>query len=171
MILSHIVAAAKNGTIGKNNDLPWNIPEDFKFFKDMTMGRCMILGRKNYESMPGGKALPGRHHIVISRSEDFRPSDAVVVRSFEEALIEAQKVAGRPESKFGEEIFVIGGGQVYEQTLERMDRIYLTLIHKDFEGDVTYPVEKVLTSAKFTLVSRRDKAGPPPFSFLTFKKS
>jgi dihydrofolate reductase len=114
--------------------MPWHIPEDFKFFKQTTMGHAMIMGRKTYESI--GRPLPGRLTIVVTRGA-FDPGhpDVVVVKTIEAALAHAASVA----SQWGDEVFIAGGGEIYRQTLARADRIYLTEVEQAVDGDTTYP--------------------------------
>ncbi len=130
MILSHIVAVSKNFVIGNNQELPWKMPEDLRYFHQVTAGHIVVMGRKNYEA--NGKALRNRTNIVITRSESFRPGDAIVAGSIDEAL----RVAGsyRPE-----ECFIVGGGEIYRQTLDMVDRIYITVIDTEVQGDTYYP--------------------------------
>lgn len=116
--------------IGKDGKLLWHIPEDLKHFKKVTMGHPIIMGRKTYESI--GKPLPGRVNIVITRNEDFRPEGVVVTHSLEEAIEKAQSLDK-------EEVFVIGGGQIYEQAIGVADKLYLTLIDDQKEADVFFP--------------------------------
>lgn len=130
MIISHIVAVSNNYVIGKNNRLPWRMPDDMKYFHKVTMGHVVIMGRKNYEA--NGKALSGRTNIVITRNRSFAPKDAKLVFSINEAL----DLAKRYES---EEIFIIGGGEIYLETLPIVNRIYITVIDVDIEGDAYYP--------------------------------
>jgi dihydrofolate reductase len=171
MILTHIVACSQNRVIGSQGDLVWNIPEDMKFFKDTTKGHIMIMGRKTFESFKG-RALPHRSHIVITRNpENFKfestPTSPVV---FVASLQEAIKLAETQTIQWGEEVFIIGGGEIYKQSLEQgfTDKIYLTLIHKDYEGDTSYPT---IPETMFKLVEQRDVEGPIPFSFLTYLKN
>jgi dihydrofolate reductase len=160
MILSHIAAMAKNRVIGKDNALPWSIPEDSKFFMQKTKGHILIMGRKTFESL--GKPLPKRFHIVISRQKlETNHPDVVFVTSFEEALEEAKKIG----SNWPEEVFIAGGGEIYKQTLPYTDRIYLTVIEKDIEGDAHYPE---FNEKEFVLAKREDHAKPLPFSFRTY---
>lgn len=117
MILSHIAAMAKNRVIGKDNKLPWHLPEDFRFFKKMTDGRIMIMGRKTFESLPGH--LPNRHHIIVSRSHFVADEgDVDFVSSIDEALKLAEELIADPS----EEVFIVGGGEIYKQTLDKVDR-------------------------------------------------
>jgi len=166
MILTHVVACSENRVIGTQGGLPWNIPEDMKFFRDTTKGHIMIMGRKTFESF-NGRALPNRYHIVITRdpSKQHFPSTesspVVFVSSIDEAIAHARPLT----AKWGDEVFVIGGGEIYKQIMGKTDKIYLTLIHKEFAGDTYYPEidEKV-----FTLVERKDVQSTVPFSFLTY---
>lgn len=130
MILSHIVAVSKNFVIGNNQELPWKMPEDLRYFHRVTGGHIVIMGRKNYEA--NGKALRNRTNIVITRSESFRPGDAIVTGSIEEALQVAR-------SYHPEECFIVGGGEIYRQTLDLVDRIYITVIETEVRGDTFYP--------------------------------
>jgi dihydrofolate reductase len=132
-MISIIVAVGKNNVIGKDNALIWHLPADMKFFKEKTMGHVIITGRKNYESIPEKfRPLPNRTNIVITKQKDYQAPGAVVVDSIEKALELARK-SGDPE------IFIIGGAEIFRQTLQVTDRIYLTEIHHDFEGDVFFP--------------------------------
>ena len=161
MILSHIVAASENNVIGVDGGLPWDIPEDMKFFRDKTKGHAMIMGRKTFESLP--KALPKRLNVVITRQQDYSPEGAVVFSNLNEAIEFCQTKT----DEWGEEVFIIGGGEIYRQSLDVVDRIYLTRIHKKIEGDTKYPE---LPPNRFKEVERVDRNEPVPFSFLTFEK-
>lgn len=127
MIISHIVAVSKNWVIGKGNRLPWNMPSDTQYFHDVTMGHPVIMGRKNYQA--NKKALPARLNIVISGNIDFHPDDAIVVNSIDQAL-------GLVNHR---EVFIVGGGEIYKQTLNIADRIYITVIDTIVDGDTYYP--------------------------------
>lgn len=134
MKVSLIVAVSQNGMIGKDNDLIWHLPKDMKFFKDTTLGHHIIMGRKNFESIPHKfRPLPNRTNIVITRKSDYKAEDSIVVNSVEEAL----KIA---KSNGENEAFIIGGGQIYKLSLEAnlIDRIYLTRIHYSFDGDTFF---------------------------------
>ena len=135
LTITHIVAIAANRVIGVDGKLPWHLPEDLKFFKAETMGHAMIMGRKTFESI--GKALPGRLSIVVSRRELPVEGDPnlIFVKSVDEALAAATVRRG----KWGDEAFVIGGGEIYRATLERADKIFLTSVAHAVDGDVTYP--------------------------------
>lgn len=134
MILSHIAAMAENRVIGKDNQLPWNIPEDLKFFKDTTQGKILIMGRKTFESLP--KPLPNRFHIVISRIS--KSSDNSLVYFCKDISSAIEKARSLQEA-WPEEVFVVGGGEIYKQTLPYVNKLYLTKIHQDFMGDAYYP--------------------------------
>jgi dihydrofolate reductase len=134
MILSHIVATDLNGAIGKDNKLPWHLPEDLKFFKATTQGKVMIMGRKTFESI--GRLLPGRFHIVVSRQ--VRTSDNPLLK-FVSSLDEAIKLAQTLIGEWPEEVFILGGGEIFAQSMGLVDRIYLTKIEKVVEGDCFYP--------------------------------
>ena len=134
MRTSLIVAAAENGTIGQNGRIPWHLSADLRYFKQVTMGAPVIMGRKTYESI--GFALPGRANIVVTRNEKFQALDVDVVLNFEEALSKARAIL---EKEGGEELFVIGGAEIYAQAMRMADRIYLTRVHAEFPGDVFFP--------------------------------
>jgi dihydrofolate reductase len=163
MTLSHIVAVSKNDVIGVNNTLPWDIPEDMQFFRDKTKGRALIMGRKTFESV--GHPLPKRLNIVITRQKDYKSEAAnvVVVPNLKAAIETAQGQV----SKYGDEIFIIGGGEIFKESMDLVDVIYLTRIHKDFAGDIKYPK---IDEKKFSLVEQRDRTEPVPFSFLTYSR-
>lgn len=134
MILSHILAMDENRAIGKDNKLPWHIPEDLKFFKDTTQSSIMIMGRKTFDSL--GRVLPGRFHIVITRQS--LKSDHERVR-YVSSLDEAIKMAQGMVPQWREEVFIVGGAEIYKQSVNITDRIYLTKIHTAIEGDTFYP--------------------------------
>lgn len=130
MIVSAIFAVSENNVIGKGNDLPWRMPADLKHFKNITMGHPVIMGRKSFDSI--GRPLPGRHNIVVTRDRNFRAEGVSVVHSLREAV----EIAGadRPE-----EVFIIGGAQIYKKAFPYCDRLYMTRIHTETEGDVFLP--------------------------------
>lgn len=135
--LSLVVAMAENRVIGINNEIPWYIPEDLKYFKRVTMGKPCIMGRKTFESIVEklGKPLPGRTSIVVSRS-GFTHDGAVSVDSIDAAIEKAKEIADKDGA---DEIAVIGGAQIYEQTLPKADRLYLTKVHNRYDGDAFFP--------------------------------
>ena len=134
MQLSLIVAAARNGVIGRNNALPWHLPEDLKYFKRVTMGKPILMGRKTFESI--GRALPGRSNLVITRNGEWQAEGVQVVRSLEAALSLAEDIALIDGV---DELMVIGGAQIYAEALPRSERIYLTEVDADVEGDAYLP--------------------------------
>ncbi|MES2625117.1 MAG: dihydrofolate reductase [Pseudomonadota bacterium] len=134
MIMSLIVAMTQNRVIGQHNAIPWHLPNDLKFFKRITMGKPIIMGRNTYESI--GKPLPGRENIVITRNPDYHVDGVHIVASVQEAIeLCGQLTAPDHEA----EIMVIGGQQIFEQTLPLADRIYLTELHTTMPGDVFFP--------------------------------
>jgi len=187
--LSSIVAMSENRVIGVDNTLPWHIPEDLKHFKRVTMGKPIIMGRKSYESL--GKPLPGRANIVVSRSLqslDMQPTThftamesvarddlnqqteegPFLYSSIEEAINAARQVA---QDKGLDEVFITGGGKIYEQTLADTQRLYLTLVHKDIEGDTYFPA---FDWDEWSIISEEKHDGSsndgPAFTFFTLER-
>lgn len=144
MILSQVVAAAENNAIGKNNELLWRLPNDSKFFKNTTWGMPVIMGRKTFESL--GKPLAGRTNIVITRQKDWQPEGAFVVHDIKEAMAAAAKTDAK-------EAFIIGGGEIYRQTLPVTQRVYLTRVHATIDGDAFFPE---MNLAHWELLSQLD---------------
>lgn len=130
MTISIIAAMSDNRVLGKDNDLVWHLPDDMKHFKKTTSGHAVIMGRKTFESF--GKPLKNRENIIITRKKNYDTKGAEVVNSVDNAL----KLAGKMEDK---EIFIIGGGEIYKQTIPYTDRIYLTIVHHEFDGDTFFP--------------------------------
>jgi dihydrofolate reductase len=126
--LSLIVAMSRNGVIGKDNRLPWHLPADLKRFKELTMGHTIVMGRKTWESI--SRLLPGRRSVILTRKPDFRVDGAIVVNSLGQALLAA---AG------DNEVFVIGGEEIFRLAMAHADRIYLTIVQAEFEGDTFMP--------------------------------
>jgi dihydrofolate reductase len=135
MKISLIAAMAQNRVIGKDNDLPWHLPDDFAYFKQKTGGHVIIMGRKSFEAL--GKPLPKRTNIVITRQTDFRAEGVTVVPSLEAALDVARPIESQTEQTA--EIFVIGGAEIYALALPVADRIYLTEVQKAYDGDTRFP--------------------------------
>jgi dihydrofolate reductase len=121
-----IVAMSNNRVIGNNNELIWKLSSDLKRFKELTTGHPVLMGRKTYESI--GRPLPNRRNIIITRNLEYEVEGCETVSSLEEALLLTNN-----------NCFIIGGGEIYKQSLEVADKIYLTLVHKDFEGDTSFP--------------------------------
>lgn len=155
---------AQNRAIGKDNELLWHIPEDFKHFKRTTMGKPMLMGRKTFESLPG--VLKGRTHIVITRG-DYTHAEAISVKTLEDAITMAKTLA---EKDGEDEVFVIGGGEIYKQTMPLIDRIYLTIVHQDYEGDTYFP-EFDWNDWNITHEDKHEaRADTPAFTFFTLDR-
>lgn len=168
MILTAIVAMAANRVIGVDNDLPWHLPEDLKFFREKTKGAVLIMGRKTFESIK--QPLPGRFHIVITRNPDFQYAhDRVqVVRSLEQAILVARTLV----PPWPDEVFIVGGGEIYSQALEKTDRILLTRISRDYQGQAHFPVFEEaghFQRVDVKMVAARDEA--PAFQFEDWRRS
>jgi dihydrofolate reductase len=129
-MLSHIVAASENNIIGVKNGLPWRLPNDFKYFKNKTWAMPVIMGRNTFESLK--KDLPGRINIVVTRKNDWQPKDVFIAHTIGNAIEKAKESDAK-------EIFIIGGGEIFKQTIDMVDRIYLTRVHITIEGDTSYP--------------------------------
>jgi dihydrofolate reductase len=143
--ISFIVAAAEDNAIGKNNQLLWNLPTDLKFFKNTTWGMPIIMGRKTYESC--NQPLPGRFNIVITHQKDWKAEGTVVTQSIDEAIEKAKETNAK-------EIFIIGGGEVFKQSMEIANRIYMTRVHGTFkDADAFFPA---IDESKWKLVSNHE---------------
>lgn len=158
-LISLIAALADDRVIGIGNRLPWKIPADMRWFRACTMGKPIVMGRKTFESF-GGRVLPGRTNIIITRDRSYMAEGAVVVHSIDEALAAAGPV---------EEVMIIGGAELYAQTLPRADRLYLTWVHGRFEGDAWFPE---LDLSAWREVERHDHAAdeenPFDYSFVIY---
>lgn len=156
--LSLIVAAAANGVIGRDNKLPWHLPNDLKYFKAVTMGKPVVMGRKTFESI--GKPLPGRPNIVVTRDPAWTAPGVTVAHGLDEAI--------RAAEGFGaEEVMIIGGAQIFAESFGKADRLYLTEVHAAVEGDV------VLTGydpADWREVGRERHDGDPAYSFVVLER-
>jgi dihydrofolate reductase len=144
MTLSQVVAAADNNAIGKNNQLLWSLPNDMKFFKNTTWGMPVIMGRKTFESL--GKPLAGRTNIIITRKPNWQPEGVFVANEIREAMT----IAAKTDAK---EAFIIGGGEIYKQTMPITQRLYLTRVHTIIEGDTFFPE---FNKAEWELLSQLD---------------
>ena len=160
MVLSIIVAAAENNVIGRDNGLVWRLSADLKRFKALTTGHTILMGRKTYESV--GKALPNRRNIVISRNPDYRAEGCEVVRGVEEAL---------ELTKGEDEVFVTGGGTIYKELWDKADRLYLTVVHQECEGDTVIPP---VDPGKWKEVSREehqaDEKNECDYTFINYER-
>jgi len=159
MTISAVVAISENRAIGKDNKLLWYLPNDLKHFKNITTGHTVIMGRKTYESV--GKPLPNRRNIIITR-QDIKIEGCEVVNSIKAAL---------ELCKTEREVFIVGGAEIYKQSLHLTDRVYLTVVHKQFEGDSFFPEIK---KTDWTQVSREDhqpdEKNSLPYSFITYER-
>ena len=181
---------ADNRVIGCNNKLPWHIPEDLKFFHQKTIGKAVIMGRKTFESL--GRPLPRRLNIVITRKPDYKmPGFSIKCSSLQQAYFFCENLQATNKSpqfskKTGNdvsakdlsflkqelsldlsEVFIIGGGEIYKQSLSKVKFIYLTHIHRRYEGDAFYPL---LSKEQFKEIHKQDRKGDPSYSFITYEK-
>lgn len=155
MKISMIAAMAKNGVIGKDNGIPWHIPEDFRYFKKMTLNKPIIMGRKTFESLPG--VLPKRPHLIVSKNTEYTTEEdrCTVYDSLPRVLNSLRNITINKELNPDNEAFIIGGAQIYQLALDLrlVDKIYLTYIDKEFDGDTFFPE---IDQARFTLVSEKE---------------
>ena len=170
MKLSLIVALARNHTIGIDNKLPWYLPNDLKYFKQVTMGKTIIMGRKTYESI--GKPLPGRINIVITRQNDYLPPNANDSVKVVSSLPAARELAESLAFINGQnEALIIGGAEIYTQALPLVDRMYLTEVHAEVEGDAFFPE---FDRSQWQAVAREDFAAeggnPYDYSFVVYER-
>lgn len=153
-----IAAIAENNALGKNNDLLWHLPKDFKRFKEITSGHHIIMGRKTFESFP--KPLPNRTHVIITRQKDYVCEGCIVVQDLEKAIAVCPK---------NEDIFVIGGGEIYSQSIHLADRLDITRVHHSFEADVFFPeIDPEIWELISEEVHLKDEKHPYDYSFQTF---
>lgn len=161
-----IVAAARNGTIGRDNTLPWHLPDDLRYFRRVTMGKPVIMGRRTFDSI--GRPLPGRDNIVVSRNPGFSAAGVRVARDLDEAFALATAAA---RSSGAREVMLLGGAQLYALALPRIQRIYLTRVHADIAGDAHLPA---LEGHDWRELSREDHAAgnnnDHAFSFIVLQR-
>ncbi len=160
-MLTIIAATSTNNALGKDNQLVWHLPDDFKRFKTLTSGHYIIMGRKTFESFP--KPLPNRTHVIITRQKDYQvPDGCIVVSSLEKAIAICPK---------NEEIFIIGGGEIYKQSIDIADKVELTRVHTEVEADTFFPE---IDTNKWELIFEEfhpnDEKHAFDFTFQTFKK-
>lgn len=153
-----IAAVAENGVIGANGGIPWKIPSDMAFFKRMTMGKPIVMGRKQFETV--GKPLPGRTNIVVTRQKGYQPDGVLVMDSLEAAIDQAREIA---RADAAGEVMVIGGGEIYAQAMPLADRLYITYVALSPEGDTFFPpidpsVWEVVEEPEVPLTGRDDAA-------------
>jgi dihydrofolate reductase len=162
MIISQIVAVSENDVIGKDNALPWHMPDDSAYFREKTWGHHIVTGRRNYEAE--GKALPGRINLVITRNKDYQIPDGEVVHTLEEAIRIAQR-AGETE------LFIVGGEEIYRMAMDTTDRIYLTRIHAVVEGDTFYPrLDGEIWKEASRDARKKDDRNPYDYDFIVYER-
>lgn len=154
-----IAAAAENNALGKNNDLLWHLPDDFKRFKQLTTGHHIIMGRKTFESFP--KPLPNRTHIIVTKQKDYKPEGCLIANSIEEAI---QMVPA------DEDAFVIGGGEIYNLAMPYADKIELTRVNDSFEADTFFPAIDSDWELKSSSFHPKDEKHRFDFTYETFLK-
>lgn len=159
-MISIIVAMDKNNVIGYKNDMPWHLPRDLQFFKEKTTGHTIVMGRKTFQSL--GRVLPKRKHVVLTKSDERFPEEVEVVHDIQDVIELGQK---------NEEIFIIGGGNVYKQLLPYADRLYVTRIDEAFTGDVYFPQ---IPLDEFVEVSKekglKDEKNPYDYYFIQYER-
>lgn len=165
MKIALVVAAARNRAIGLNNKMPWHLPEDLKYFKRVTMGKPVIMGRNTFESI--GKPLPGRPNIVISRNADYKAEGIKLVNSLDAAL----QVAAQLLAPSGDEVMVIGGAQIYAQALAKADRLYLTEVDAEPEADAFFPaIDRSAWREMAREIHEACERNPYPYSFVVLER-
>ena len=153
-----IAAVAENNALGKDNDLLWHLPNDFKRFKEITSGHHIIMGRKTFESFP--KPLPNRTHVIISRQKDFVKEGCIVVQDIENALAVCPK---------NEDVFIIGGGEIYKQFISFADQLDITRVHNSFDADVYFPeIDLEIWQLSSETFHQKDEKHLFDYSFQTF---
>ncbi len=161
MSISLIVAMARNRTIGVNNTLPWRCPEDLKHFKTLTMGHHMIMGRKTFDSI--GKPLPGRTTVVVTRDKSLQIEGCIVVHSLPAAIAACAD---------DEQTFIVGGADIYAQSLQLADTLYITEIQQDVEGDAHFPAfDKTMWKETAREVRSQETPQPLNYHFVTYQRS
>ncbi|PHS71573.1 MAG: type 3 dihydrofolate reductase [Methylophaga sp.] len=160
MKLAIIVATDQQGLIGKDNDLPWKLSADLQYFKRVTMGKPLIMGRNTHESI--GRALPGRHNIIVTKNADYLAEGCTVVNSIKQALQLCRDV---------DEVMVMGGASLYKQLLPEADKLYLTLVHAKLEGDTWFPDWDL---SAWNEIGREDHSADEkndhPYSFIEYER-
>ena len=159
-MITVIAAVAENNALGKENQLLWHLPDDFKRFKTLTSGHFIIMGRKTFESFP--KPLPNRTHVIISRQANYQPEGCIVVNSLEQAIEACPKT---------EEVFIIGGGEIYRQSIAVADKLDLTKVHATFEADTHFPeIDLSQWQLIFEEHHPKDERHDYAFTFQTFTR-
>ena len=156
-----IAAIGKNNALGKDNDLLWHLPDDFKRFKQLTTGHKIIMGRKTFESFP--KPLPNRTHVVITRQKDYKAPEGVIVVNSLEKAIQASKSDSSP--------YIIGGGEIYKQAMNLADKIEITRVHENFDADAYFPkIDTSIWKETSNVFHKKDENHDYEFSFLTYER-
>ena len=162
MIISAIVAMNPDGLIGDQNKIPWHLPADLKYFKKITLGHHILMGRKCFDSI--GKSLPGRKNIVVTKNPTFIVTDCIITNSIEEGILIAQQ-------NKEEEMFIIGGGEIYRQSMHLVNKLYLTMVQFSGSGDVFFPQ---IDYNEWSLISDEkhtsDDKNNYDYSFLIYKR-
>lgn len=159
-MITVIAAVAENNALGKENQLLWHLPDDFKRFKTLTSGHYIIMGRKTFESFP--KPLPNRTHVIISRQANYQPEGCIVVNSLEQAIAVCPKT---------EEVFIIGGGEIYRQSIAVADKLDLTKVHATFEADTHFPeIDLSQWQLVFEEYHPKDERHDFAFTFQTYSR-
>lgn len=167
MKLAIIVAAAKNGVIGKNNQLPWHLPQDLKYFKSITLGKPVIMGRKTYESI--GRPLSGRVNIVVTRDQSWQAASGVIVVNGLESAIAAARKAILDSATTISEAMIIGGAEIYRESLQWVDKIYLTEVDLEPEGDAFFSsLDRRIWEVKSSITG--DESAPVKHRFLIYQR-
>jgi len=162
MNISIIVAITENNIIGRDNGMPWHLPADLKYFRERTTGHHIVMGRKTFESIGGGRPLPNRVSIIITKQKDYKADGCLIAHSLEEAI----EIA-----KDENELFIIGGKQIYDQSLALANKMYITRIHTSIDGDTSFP-QYDENQWEMTSYTERDadEKNVYPLSFLVFEK-
>ena len=166
MKLALIVATAANHVIGRENHLPWHLPEDLKYFKAVTMGKPIIMGRKTYDSI--GRPLPGRTNIVVTRQQDWTAEGVQVAGDLDQAVSLAEHAIANTNGAV-DEAMVIGGAEIYRASIKHAQKIYLTLIEKNFSGDAYFPELSPQEWLKVSAIEG-DAQSSEPHKFLVFER-
>ncbi len=160
-MINIVVAKASNNVIGAKNDLIWHLPNDLKHFKSLTSGHPIIMGRKTFESL--GRPLPNRTNIVVTRDQNWNAEDIEITSSLVKAIETAKKI--------DEDVYIIGGGNIYKQAMEFTDVLYITEVHHEFDGDTYFPE---IDSEEWEEVERedfkKDEKHPYAYSFVTYRR-
>lgn len=161
-MLTIIAAASENGVLGKDGGIPWHLPDDFKRFKELTSGHHIIMGRKTFESFP--KPLPNRTHVILTKQKDYiAPDGCVVVNNVLDAI---------NRCPIGEESFIIGGGEIYHKFIQLADKIDLTIVHGEFEGDAFFPkLNKLIWDVETKIHHPIDEKHKYSFTHTIYEKS